>query len=179
MYIYIPNEDPLFESLKTYKFNESDLPPWESNYIKEMHPMYGQKHTEETLTLMSKSHMGERNSMYGITGNANPNYGRVRDDLITINKQRAGRKLSDETKKKISDGRTGEKNWNYGKPRDPETIRKMSEAMSGEKNPRYGKPGTMLGKTQQTLVCPHCQKIGGISNMKRYHFDKCKLEDKK
>ena len=27
---------------------------------------------------------------------------------------------------------------------------------------------------QQRLTCPHCNKNGGASNMKRYHFEHCK-----
>ena len=64
---------------------------------------------------------------------------------------------SEETKRKISESKTGERNPNYGKPRSaetrrkqseankgkkraPETKRKISESKTGEKNPNYGKP---------------------------------------
>lgn len=30
-------------------------------------------------------------------------------------------------------------------------------------------------KNKPRLCCPHCNKIGGQSNMKRYHFDNCKM----
>jgi hypothetical protein len=181
MSIYLLSEEDteIFASLKTFKVDPSSLEPIIESYTKESHPFYGQKHTEETLLAMSASHMGSRNSMYGLRGKDNPNYGRTREDLVAINKQRAGRTLSEETKKKLSDGRTGDKNWNYGKPRNPETLEKMSKAVTGINNPRYGKPGTMLGKTQPKVVCPHCKKDGGISNMKRFHFDLCKNKDNK
>lgn len=32
----------------------------------------------------------------------------------------------------------------------------------------------LLGKKQETVQCPKCNLIGGVSNMTRYHFDKCK-----
>ena len=32
-----------------------------------------------------------------------------------------------------------------------------------------------LRKPQAKITCPHCGKVGGNSNMKRYHFDNCKL----
>jgi hypothetical protein len=32
----------------------------------------------------------------------------------------------------------------------------------------------MSGKTDKRVTCPHCNKEGGISGMKRYHFDNCK-----
>ena len=30
------------------------------------------------------------------------------------------------------------------------------------------------GRKQDLVKCPHCPKIGGVSAMKRLHFDKCK-----
>ena len=27
---------------------------------------------------------------------------------------------------------------------------------------------------QQKVECPHCNSLGGIGNMKRYHFENCK-----
>lgn len=42
---------------------------------------------------------------------------------------------------------------------DPEARRRISEKM---RHP------------QKKVVCPHCGKMGGISNMKRHHFDNCK-----
>ena len=32
----------------------------------------------------------------------------------------------------------------------------------------------MKGVNQQKITCPHCGKNGGISLMKRHHFDNCK-----
>ena len=32
-----------------------------------------------------------------------------------------------------------------------------------------------LGTKQKQVQCPHCEKIGGISNMTRFHFDRCKV----
>lgn len=60
--------------------------------IGELHPRFGNNHTEETKQLMSLSASGENNSQYG---------------------KRCTR--SDETKKKISDAVSGEKNHMFGK----------------------------------------------------------------
>lgn len=60
----------------------------------------------------------------------------------TIEKIRAahlGRKLSEETKRKLSEAVSGEKHPFFGKHRSEETKRKMSEARKGEKNHMYGK----------------------------------------
>jgi len=34
----------------------------------------------------------------------------------------------------------------------------------------------LKGKPKSKVKCPHCDKIGGAGNMKRYHFDFCKLK---
>ena len=72
---------------------------------------------------------------------------------------------SEETKGKISEAQTGEKNHQYGKPHSEETKRKLSEAKKGEKNPNYGKPRPEETKHKiseahkgKTLSPEHCQK---------------------
>jgi hypothetical protein len=60
----------------------------------------------------------------------------------------------------------------------------MTGLMSGEKHPNYGKKfseetkqklrAAKLGKKQEVVTCPHCNKSGGIYNFGRFHFDKCK-----
>lgn len=57
-----------------------------------------------------------------------------------------GRKWSDETRKKMSESSSGEKNPNYGKPRSEEEKRKISEATKGEKNSAYRKPAHNRGE---------------------------------
>jgi len=92
------------------------------------------------------------------------------------------------------------KNHFYGKKHSPSSIEKMIEKKLGENNPCYGTiwitneisnfrirtdlpipEGYRKGrsvhkskKSQQQLLCPHCGMIGRATNMKRYHFDKCK-----
>lgn len=36
--------------------------------------------------------------------------------------------------------------------------------------------GPKKGYKQPSVACPHCKKVGGISNMKRHHFDNCKFK---
>lgn len=70
-----------------------------------------------------------------------------------ISKLHKGKKKSQEHKDKISKTLTGRK-------LPPEVVKKMSE--------------TRKGISQQTITCPHCQVCGGISAMKRWHFNNCK-----
>lgn len=72
-------------------------------------------------------------------------------------KTRRGQKRSVETKKKMS-GRTA---WNKGK--------------TGYKTNAGQKISKMLKGNPKPLVkCPHCNKEGGVSVMKRFHFERCK-----
>ena len=54
-------------------------------------------------------------------------------------------------------------------------------AMKGSGNPMYGKTHNDLARlkiseaNKQKTSCPHCNKIGGIAIMKRWHFDNCKV----
>ena len=47
---------------------------------------------------------------------------------------------------------------------DPQINRMIGKAVSDAKK----------GKSQHQLTCPHCQLVGGASNMTRFHFDNCK-----
>lgn len=47
-----------------------------------------------------------------------------------------------------------------GRKRSPESVMKQKESVTGVK--------------KTTTQCPHCEKVGGIRNMKIYHFEKCK-----
>jgi hypothetical protein len=100
-----------------------------------------------------------------------------------LRQKNIGKKLSDYTKSKISEAGIGNTH-RLGKKTSEETKRKMSESSSGDKNARYGvklsdelklKISESTKDIPQTkLTCPHCSKNGGISNMKRYHFQNCK-----
>lgn len=100
---------------------------------------------------------------------------------ISENKERArkisvaltGRKRSDEHSRNIGLG-------NKGKIVSDDAKHKISVAMSGKNNPMYGKTHNDESRriiseaNKQKIVCPHCNKEGGIAIMKRWHFDKCK-----
>lgn len=62
---------------------------------------------------------------------------------------------SEETKKKISDG-------NRNKKVSSESREKISQATKGI--------------PKQKIMCPYCEIIGGEPQMKRWHFDNCKLK---
>ena len=80
---------------------------------------------------------------------------------------RKGKTQSEETKLKISIANTG-------KTQSEQTKAKKSSSMKGK---NAGKPSWNKGKPypQLRITCPYCDKTGGASNMKRYHFDNCRI----
>ena len=75
-----------------------------------------------------------------------------------------GRKWSKDHCEAISKGTLGKKKSNTDKMKYPKSESHRSNISKGKK-----------GIKQKSIVCPHCDKSGGITNMKRYHFDFCKL----
>ena len=91
-----------------------------------------------------------------------------------LSKAHKGKSLSEEHKIKISNKKKGESKTN-------ETKEKMSKARIGivfSEEHKRNISDKNKGRKQDLVKCPHCPKIGGISAMKRLHFDKCKYLDK-
>lgn len=112
-----------------------------------------------------------------------------------------GKKRSEETKQKLKDAwaksrehRTGINHPNYGKTASASTKQKQSLAMTGklvgEKNPMYGKSHSdevkkILSENLRNnpipktyLECKFCLRIVDAGNYKRWHGNKCKLNNK-
>ena len=99
--------------------------------------------------------------------------------------------LSEESRKKISEGNK------VPKPHTTEHNKKIAEALRGKKrgpmnesikqkisNANKGVPKPMSEEHKKALKChvnnstkvscTHCNKVGQLTNMKRWHFDNCK-----
>jgi|LakMenEpi04Sep11_1017361.scaffolds.fasta_scaffold01005_2 hypothetical protein len=70
---------------------------------------------------------------------------------------------SEETKEKLRLANIGKIGTRIGLTNSPETREKISKALTGKKS--------------NIIICPHCNKNGGINTMKRWHFDNCKYKD--
>jgi hypothetical protein len=102
----------------------------------------------------------------------------ISGELVSRHK---GKKVSDETKNKISETLIGRKN---GSPSE-QTKEKISLANRGriisdewKQNISKGKKGKKLGPAKE-FICPHCGQDGKSNAMKRWHFDNCKLKREK
>lgn len=89
--------------------------------------------------------------------------------------------LTEEHKQKISRANLGENNAMFG--RTVESI--IGKKCEMERRKKIGLAHTgrifseehlqKLRKPKPKLTCPHCNKTGGASQLKRWHFDNCKL----
>ena len=114
--------------------------------------LYGKHRSPETKQKLREAMSGENN----------PNY---------------GKKRSDATKQKISESQRGKNNPFFGKKHSPESKKKMSKIQKGrihspETKKKIGESNK--GKSHERITCPNCNKTGGNSNMKRWHFSNCR-----
>lgn len=86
-----------------------------------------------------------------------------------ISKSHIGKKHSQETKQKIKDKH--KRCW-LGKNHTEESILKMKFPKSEEHKRKISE--SHKGKILNKQMCPHCCKLIGINNIKRYHLDNCK-----
>jgi len=116
---------------------------------------YGAVHSEESRKKMSIAAINRSEEHYVKVSQSlknKPKSQEHRDALKTAWQSRS-RILPDDQKRKISKSLTGQK-------RTAESKANISKGKKGVK--------------QQQITCPHCDKTGGISAMKVYHFDRCK-----
>jgi hypothetical protein len=83
---------------------------------------------------------------------------------LSMKGKNKGKKHSEEHRAKISAARKGKPGPNKGKILSEEHRAKLSAALKG------------IPKEHKIINCPHCNKEGNIANMKRWHFDNCKLK---
>lgn len=138
----------------------------------------GLAHTDSAKKKMSAVHKGKTISeemkealRISFSGERNPNYGKTmpQEQRDKIRETRRERGVA-----------SGSNNPMYGMSRTGDVKKKLRVANLGKKasyETREKMSQMRKGKTQQTVTCPHCPIIGGISAMKRYHFDKCKQKD--
>lgn len=144
----------------------------------------------------NKNHMygrvltSEERALHGRAGKENAFYGKrhtnlTKEKLSEVMKGRVGApawnkgiKLTEEHKANISSSSPWKGTHNHprqGKPHSVETKQKLSDLIKGRKmsNEFIEKISKPKGP-QKRIVCIHCKKEGGISNMTRFHNENCK-----
>ena len=100
------------------------------------------------------------NGFFGMdtSGENNPNYGKHK-------------RWTKEQKDKVS----GKEPWNKGRTKTNDNrIKRHALNQIGHKHSEETK-NKISEKAKRVSTCPHCNKVGSISNMTRWHFDNCKL----
>jgi len=94
---------------------------------------------------------------------------------IKISNAKKGVKLSDKHKEALSKNKKGMKGLHHSE----ETKDKIRLSRLGKKSSHSEEAKANMRKPkgpQKKIICPYCNKEGGASNMKRWHFDNCKLK---
>lgn len=113
---------------------------------------------------------------------SNLNKGRVQppEEKERQLKAQLGRKrapFSDEWRAKLSAAKKGENNNRYGVKISEETRRKMSEKAKGRKYSAETiekRAAKIRGSKRDKLTCPHCCKDIAVNGYARWHGDNCK-----
>ena len=67
--------------------------------------------------------------------------------------------------------------WNKGKPMLPHVKEILIKSLTGKIQSEESKLKKSLankGRVFEKVTCPHCNTIGGLTGMKRWHMDNCK-----
>lgn len=158
--------------------------------------------------LVSERQIGEKNHMYGKSGELSPTFGKIptkevrkkmsesqkgrrhpEEVKLKISKANIGLKRSEEAKKNMKNGCKNKKNiacLYCGKIMDAANAKKyhFDNCPDNPKNnkeeilKKRSESSPMYGKKHKLITCPHCNKIGGSGSMSMWHFDNCKKNPK-
>lgn len=115
-----------------------------SNFNKGNKYSLGYKHSEETKQKRKEAMIGYRRPI------------------------EASQKHSDTMRAKYQKQDYIHKGKTYEELHGTEKAERIKEKLRGKKGPRSNPT-----KKHELITCPHCGKIGGAGNMRRYHFDNC------
>ena len=154
----------------------------EANQLPHSFSTAGRKKTAEQKQHLSKINIGKVLSAETIEKCRQSRIGvpltEERKNKIRIGN--TGKKPSEETRLKMSISAKNRGATCKGFKHSEETVRRMSESHKNYVTSDTTKEKlrlAALGKTQPLVACPHCGKVGGASNMKRFHFDNCKIKE--
>ena len=127
----------------------------------ELNGMFGNTHSDEVKNVISEANKDRVNVRNIITGECYKVSKEEWINNVNLEAESKGRVKGAKERKAISERTKGQNNPMYG-GHSEETKQKMRKP----KGP------------QVKLECPYCGLKGGATNLKRYHFDKCKQKGK-
>ena len=128
--------------------------------------------------LTSVQYERARQTQRNIISEFNTGRKRTPEQIERVAKAHRGKKRSEETKQKLKDA------WVIRRltPVTEETKSKLSESIKAAWQNEELREAARQRKIEYNkifntteFICPHCGKVGKGPNMKRYHFDKCKI----
>jgi hypothetical protein len=129
------------------------------------------------FVLANKTNGGGGTSGYKHTDESRQKNRLAKIGIIPWNK---GKKTSAEICAKLSLAKLGKPGHKKGWVNSEETRAKISASKTGKtfmnEAWRQAISKGNLGKKHGLVTCPHCGKIGGLTAMPRWHFDKCKFK---
>lgn len=126
-----------------------------------------------------KKAISEARSHFNIGNKFSKGYVRSAEHNRKLVESRAWYKRSEDSNRKQSDtmkAKYASQSWihagkTYEEIYGVEQAQARRDKLRGPRGPRKNPPGP-----QELVTCPHCGKTGGISNMKRYHFNNCSVQ---
>lgn len=106
----------------------------------------------------------------------------IMPESLSIKMKEDNPSTHEDVKEKLRKSWTKERKQKHGKQQSEFMLsisNQLSERMLGNKNPStiYGAWNKDIkGDKQKVIICHYCGKSGGISNMKRWHFENCKYK---
>ena len=91
----------------------------------------------------------------------------------------AGLEYTEEMKAKIYDIGSltrGKPAHNKGKPMLPQVLEALQKSITGKpqsEESKYKKSLANKGRVFEKVTCPNCEKTGGLTGMKQWHFNNC------
>jgi hypothetical protein len=108
------------------------------------------------------------------------------ETIEKIKKTTTGKPKSAEHVKNAAAGRKGKKNkkaaWNkglVGQKGHPNPLKGISGIRTHTQESKNKIGEKHKGRAHTKIICPHCNKEGGCTSMKRWHFDNCKHKNDK
>jgi group I intron endonuclease len=147
---YIDNEKPTYNIFPSasgfylgFKHSEESKRRISEAQMGERNPNFGKHMSEEQKRKISERMSGERHHSYGKRKNPpkpkrTSKYCHSEETRLKMSVTHTGCHLSEETRKRMSEAKSGERHPMFGKKHSEESIRKMSEAKIGKPNGRLG-----------------------------------------